>query len=557
MGNISSTPSTDLSPEKEFENFYEVIDYIATYYIMTMDFKSLSKLAEKDYCNKLIILTSDIIKNQFNEREITFLEQRVRNGVQINAFTTDRFMFIDRDNLEKMDIYNDTKTGIKKSTKKNRVCIGIAKFYIKIAHIFAAIVMTINPVYVYKDASIGLSIKKGILEKENIPSKTERKVYKVNICDNRINSLRNGEIIDETSKTTLLQPTVCDMNVNPDNSTKTLQDEPGIPELRNLYNDQYDPKTGTFSGMTPETLAEYKADLKTFYTAFTGEDDLPPDCTSFSCIKLRDYRNSVDCQEPHPKFKNSVRINTSDSLFVAYAKHLKKMVKTAADNQIKLLDVINELFTYTVDPVTKKRNIRVNPLLTEKSLQESVKKTRKFIIDLYVKCETDYNEGVKIFQAIVESKNAQIVPRQIASLTEESNKIIQGVAAPVAAPVAVSEIESSVNESNESRLSNEPNVLNKPIVSNEPNLSNEPNVLNEPNESSEPIVPSLSSLSNVSSVSNESNESNESNVFSQRESLFTRQPLQGQRQNQGGKNTLKKNKKQTKQTKRIKDKSKK
>ena len=67
MGNTSSTNSnnSNKSSEKEFDNFYDIIDYIATYYILTMDFKSLSKLSEKEYCDKLVVLTSDIIKRYF------------------------------------------------------------------------------------------------------------------------------------------------------------------------------------------------------------------------------------------------------------------------------------------------------------------------------------------------------------------------------------------------------------------------------------------------------------------------------------------------------------
>ena len=64
MGNTPS--SSNNTAEKEFENFYDVIDYIATYYILTMDFKSLSKLSEKAYCDKLVVLTSDIIERYFN-----------------------------------------------------------------------------------------------------------------------------------------------------------------------------------------------------------------------------------------------------------------------------------------------------------------------------------------------------------------------------------------------------------------------------------------------------------------------------------------------------------
>ena len=68
MGNTSSTSNTKTNNEKQFENFYQVIDYIASYYILTMDFKSLSNLSNKEYCDKLVVITSDIIKNYFNDK---------------------------------------------------------------------------------------------------------------------------------------------------------------------------------------------------------------------------------------------------------------------------------------------------------------------------------------------------------------------------------------------------------------------------------------------------------------------------------------------------------
>ena len=80
MGNTSSSNNSNKSAKNEFDNFYDIIDYVATYYILTMDFKSLSKLAEKEYCDKLVILTSDIIKKYFNDMEITYLAQRVKDG---------------------------------------------------------------------------------------------------------------------------------------------------------------------------------------------------------------------------------------------------------------------------------------------------------------------------------------------------------------------------------------------------------------------------------------------------------------------------------------------
>jgi hypothetical protein len=145
MGN---TPSTNKKVnEKDFSSFYQIIDYIATYYILTMDFKSLSNLSSKEYCDELVIITSDIIQNYFNDLEITYLAQRIKNGEEVNEMAKENVLFVNKDQLEDLDVKNDTQ----KSIKKKRICIGIAKFYVKIAHVFAAIVKTINPIYVYKD----------------------------------------------------------------------------------------------------------------------------------------------------------------------------------------------------------------------------------------------------------------------------------------------------------------------------------------------------------------------------------------------------------------------
>jgi hypothetical protein len=179
MGNTPSNAKK--STETEFKNFYDVIDYVATYYVLTMDFKSLSKLSEKEYCDKLIILTADIIEKHFNEHEITYLEQRIKDGLQVNSLNTEKFVFIDRDKLDSLDISNETKKSLQKNIKKNRVCIGIAKFYVKIAHIFAAIVMTINPVYTYTDPESGLTMRSSLLEKDRIPKKADRKLFKSKI----------------------------------------------------------------------------------------------------------------------------------------------------------------------------------------------------------------------------------------------------------------------------------------------------------------------------------------------------------------------------------------
>jgi hypothetical protein len=428
MGNSVSSNSND--PNKEFKNFYEVIDYISTYYILTMDFKSLSKLSEKAYCDKLVILTSDIIERYFNNVEITYLSQRVKNGVEVNDLKKENVTYINKDNLEGLDISND----LQKSIKKKRVCIGIAKFYIKIAHIFAAIMMTINPIYSYKDSN-GQTIKVGLLEKDKIPKNVDRKLHKLNICDDRIRALKKNQFVDETTDDVTMQPKVCDMNLKSDGSVKSLQDEPGIPELMQLYLDNnYDYSNGVFMGMSESTKSEFMNDLKLFYTAFTGNETMPSEITKFSDIKLRDYSKNANCQGANPLFKNKYNLKKKDKLFVNYANNITQMIQHAADNQTKLLSVINELFTYVIDPYSGKRVIRVNPKLNDELLQKNVEKTRKLIINLYVKCENDYVNGIKLYEAIVETKILETTQKQIETLKTEANKIIdetQNSVAPV------------------------------------------------------------------------------------------------------------------------------
>lgn len=438
MGGVFSN-NTNNGVEKGFHSFYEVIDYIATHYILTMDFKSLSNLSDKEYCDNLVVLTADIIQKYFTDMDITYLEQRIRDGVVTNDLATGQVSFISKDMLDSLDISNDAK----KSILKRRVCIGIAKFYVKIAHVFSAIVMTINPVYTYKDAE-GATVKAGLLEKDKIPKAVNRKLYRLNICDNRIRAL-SREAAEETAPGMVsLKPKICSMNTNKLGQTMTLADEPGIAELTRLYmDDKYDYSNGTFTGMSDETKAQHLNDLKVFYTAFTGNKTMPADITKFSDIKLRDYSKTPGCQDATPIMRSKITLNKNDKLFEAYAKNIKQMIQEASANQSKLLDVINDLFTYVIDPYTGKKVIRINPKLTESSLQKVVEKTRRLIINLYVKCEQDYVNGVKLYEVIVESKIFETTQKQINNLQAEASKLIKEVqssAEPVAMPKAVPQV---------------------------------------------------------------------------------------------------------------------
>jgi hypothetical protein len=79
---------------------------------------------------------------------------------------------------------------------------------------------------------------------------------------------------------------------------------------------------------------------------------------------------------------------------------------------------------YVVDPTTKKEVIRINPDLTNDGLQDTIVETRRLIIELYLKCETDFIEGVKIYEAIVESQIFQTTQKHIDQLEREREKLV-------------------------------------------------------------------------------------------------------------------------------------
>ena len=414
MGNQNSTNKQN-NEELKPKSISQILDYIATHYILTLDFKSLRKLYDKEYCDKLVILTSDIIERYFTDMEITYLAQRVKNGVEVNELDKDKVIFFDREFLNKLDVQN--------SIKKKRICIGIAKFYIKIAHVFAAIVTTINPVYVYKDAE-GNTVKATLYEKGSIPPNTPRQIYKMNICENRINALKNGH--DMTKGDITVGPDVCGLNIGDDNEVKDLDDEPGIPELMELYfDDNYDYETGKFTGMSKETNEIFLKDLQIFRSVFTGNSEsLPENITKFSDIKLRDYHKMEECQGDNPKFETNVTGPLSDSMFAAYANNLKKMIIKANQNQQALLAIINKIFKYTIDPQSNKKQIRIDSELTEKGLDELIIEVRGMIIKLYLTCEMDYVEGLKLYQAILDTKIFETTQRQMKNLNKELEQLV-------------------------------------------------------------------------------------------------------------------------------------
>ena len=389
--------------------------------ILRSNFQNMIRLNEKEYCDNLIVLTSDIIQKYFTDLEIPFLAQRVKNGVEENIMDNKKTIFVTKKDMEKFDINTPLR--------KKRICIGIARFYIKVAHVFSAIVMTMNPVYTYKDEA-GNVVQKNFYEKTTIPQNAmDRKVSRKGICNRRIKSLQKGNELPENQENMVIGPDVCFINTRKDGHTMTLEDEPGMIEWMELYNDKYDYQTGQFVGMTEQTAAIYKSDLETFYKAFTGEEKMPETITTFSDIKLRSYHKSEKCNGKNAPWKRKYTKTSGDDketgkLFSLYADNLKQMMIFVQKSQDALLERINDLFVYVVDEQTKEKTTRINPELTESGLDKVIASTRKTIMEMYINCEKHYAYGFELYQAIAEKKMFDTNINQMDNLQEQEEALL-------------------------------------------------------------------------------------------------------------------------------------
>ena len=473
MGNIGSFRKQEYTNKDR--TLPEVINFIATNYILTQNYQDMINLNNIDYCDKLIILTSDIISKNLNYLDIKYLSQRLKHGEEINEMSKNNIIYMNKQNIENFDLKN--------KTNKKRMCIGIAKFYIKIAHLFAAIVTTINPTYTFKDLSGNIIVSR-LDERHNI-SELNLNNVEINLntlCNRRINALLNNQNYNVSNEEEItIQPQVCNININ----DKKLGNESGIPELEYLYYDKYNYDKGVFGGrmfmkdnMSEKMYKEYQNDLLIFYKKFTGNDNIPfiekeldgkiqkvPSITKFSQIPLKSYDKTKGCLDGGI-FTKQINGTLKEKLFSDYANHIKSMIQKTEISHNKLLEIIDKIFVIkldseiieNIDVNTEKYNkkVNINPKLTDETLQEIIDETRKIILNLYLNCEEDFNKGLEIFEAIVENQIIMTSKEQINELQKLTEKAVSGISSDAVVKLTQDDIiNSSKKEDIQSDINNE------------------------------------------------------------------------------------------------------
>ena len=256
------------------------VDEIAARYITRSRFRDLKHLDDPQYCNELVVLTSDALGSQLDGLDIGSLDKRQESGPGRVEFSTRR------------RLADPSRVKGVSGQKKRLACERIAEHYVKIAHVFAAIQSAVGGT-TYNSAT-------GRSEAVGRPP-----------CAARLKALAPEE---KEGRMLITPDGICNLNrETAGGKPAILRDEFGrsFTSFSALYNDEYVPgPVDVASGRampgqwkrSPEMQELYQRDVTAFYKAFTGTD--PPESdgksviTSFEAIPLDDYRKSASCARP-------------------------------------------------------------------------------------------------------------------------------------------------------------------------------------------------------------------------------------------------------------------
>jgi hypothetical protein len=373
-------------------NILERLDDIASDYILGADFNTLKKMNDKKYCDRVTIVTKDILEKQFSHLDIEYLATRADDGWNIETMFK-KSPFTSADQSENKDIEYTARDHVGfirkiRNPNKPEMCLSISKFYVKIGHIFSAIIGTIKPRYKLSNGEyISILTPKNMLPKDSgVFELTEN-----GFCHKRIDLLRFGTAQNPSA----INPQFCNSNTKY-NSANDIQ---GVPELEMLYFDETDSNGNPM--MSEKNMSTYRKDLTTFYKRFTDEEKLPNEINKFSDIQLKQYSASSKCadntyNQPIQPLKDS----KENSLFEDYAMNLREMIQVTGDLQQNLVDILNKIFTKK----DKENKITIQPKLKMADVDKLIIETRNKLLELYLRCEEYFENGVKIYKAIVNER---------------------------------------------------------------------------------------------------------------------------------------------------------
>jgi hypothetical protein len=485
MGNqLSSVSNGDVSTDKITEMALKLDLYAQR--IITKEVKFNSALSDSGKCDKLIIITSEIL-NRLPFRLISYMDRRhALFSEKYETFnSTDKALILNTN----PEILKESRLDEPSDFRKKQMCVGIARFYIQIGNLFNAVMSTMRPYNYENDRRTAPDnfydmLTNSLFEKEDTSSIKNQQsnlssfIKRQRETSNKLNRfLKEGQDMEITPSVCGVQAAIMNKKSTPlsmnSTSTSRAKVEPSIfAALDELYYDVFheksitNPKSPQFIEMS-KTMREqiYLKDVRELYKIVTGKD-ASDDINTFSDISkhIGSRFNSWCSQNPDKTFKVTDNVRRNDS-FIKYVKHIIDMSREIArkrSNIIRLLDNVFLIQKKSRDEIyhneenwekgfkridgfdmtdeysrefyrlNMAHDFFIRPNLTDAELQNIINKARKQIVSLYAESHKRFYEGVQLLQVIRAelemsvSENRSNISKQQQEINKEYNPRDEG-----------------------------------------------------------------------------------------------------------------------------------
>jgi hypothetical protein len=381
MGQSQSTGLQEetLSPNTpHIKHVMGFLDKIASSYIFTPSFNDMMKLDKKEYCDKLVLLTSKTLSKSFSKIHVDMINERIEKGTDLASESMREQIFY----LSKKDLDILSK---KHSSVRPQICSKIAKFYVKCSHVYSAIVKSVNPLYQYKNSRGELVYEPN---KNKVPKGIHYKMVYFNYCSRRLSSI----YLDQQGNASVK---LCNL-YEKSSKAHSLLKEFDIKHLEQLYYDTYNHETKSYDTMSEESRYQYKQDVSVLNRAINKREPMDGEL-SFKDIK-HDQQGKCDVQDI---MNETVSLNKSE--FNEYGSALSSMNNEINRDQMKILANLNVLcLKYTDDSGVE--HYTIHPELTDETLKELIVTVRTDIMNFYLKCQTNFNTIKELIYNIIVRK---------------------------------------------------------------------------------------------------------------------------------------------------------
>ena len=424
MGNTLSNNTKNVNDN---ETLINMVDKIATNYILQQNMIDIIRFTDKTYRQNLIILTSYILEQKLTNLDLSVLKKRISPKKNTNTNNSD--------SQEKNVVYLADRKSVEENLfsseeEKKKTILYISKFYIKIMVLFSSIVSVIDPQYIYvnNEGIEKLFYLKDFNDIKMIdPENKKLKLHKIdnpmNLVKKRLSILKNkmeSSDLHENNSSYVINPgeKLCSLNTE----SSTLTSEVGIKELDTLYYDIFDEDTETWSKRSKETEDQYKADVLLFYQIFTGQKDKPPHIKSFEDIELLDFHNLQRCK--NKDFFEDLLVSKNDKLFKKYLLKIEEIQEMTKIQKKKLLFILKTIFLQS-----ETDSFIINPDITIDDLIKKQKQIKESIMEIYINCEKKFIEALLLYEKMYDNQYGELVQAQINNIntirTINNENIIQ------------------------------------------------------------------------------------------------------------------------------------